>query len=87
MNESGLESRPRRDPDAERPAADGTVSVCGSIGPGLCVFVGATHDHAAREADKLAEEMLFGALAKGGLVRIGLGEGALVFEVAPRGAR
>ncbi len=38
-------------------AADGAVTVSGSIGPGLCVFVGATHDDGEPEADKLAEKI------------------------------
>ena len=35
--------------------------------------------------DRLAEDVLFGALAKGGRVRVTLGEGALRFEIQPAG--
>jgi D-tyrosyl-tRNA(Tyr) deacylase len=38
-------------------APDGSVSVSGSIGPGLCVFVGATHGDGEAHADKLADKI------------------------------
>ena len=38
-------------------APDGSSSVVGTIGPGLCVFVGATHDDSEREALKLADKV------------------------------
>ena len=39
-------------------AADSSEwSVAGAIGPGLCVFVGATHDDTAAQADKLASKI------------------------------
>jgi D-tyrosyl-tRNA(Tyr) deacylase len=38
-------------------AADGSATVVGAIGPGLCVFVGATHDDGEAEAVKLAEKV------------------------------
>lgn len=41
--------------DVVRP--DGSTAVSGAIGPGLCVFVGATHDDGDSEAVKLAEKV------------------------------
>lgn len=38
-------------------ADDGSVSISGSIGPGLCVFVGVTHDDGEAHADKLADKI------------------------------
>ena len=38
-------------------APDGSVDVAGSIGPGLCVLVGATHADAEAEAEKLADKI------------------------------
>ena len=37
--------------------SDGSAVVNGAIGPGLCVFVGATHDDHDTEAVKLAEKI------------------------------
>lgn len=36
---------------------DGEAEVAGSIGPGLCVLVGATHDDSETEAVRLAEKI------------------------------
>jgi len=38
-------------------ARDGPATVAGAIGPGLCVFVGATHADGEAEAVKLAEKV------------------------------
>ncbi len=38
-------------------APDGSSSVAGAIGPGLCVFVGVTHDDDEARAIKLAEKI------------------------------
>lgn len=38
-------------------APDGSAHVSGEIGPGLCVFVGATHDDGEAQAAKLAEKI------------------------------
>ena len=40
-------------------AADGTRAVSGTIGVGLCVLVGVTHDDSPALADKLAEKIWF----------------------------
>jgi D-tyrosyl-tRNA(Tyr) deacylase len=42
--------------DAASGAGD-TWTVVGSIGPGLCVFVGVTHDDGLGQADKLADKL------------------------------
>ena len=36
---------------------DGSREVAGSIGPGLCVLVGVTHDDGASQADRLADKI------------------------------
>ena len=41
-----------------RAAPDADWEVAGSIGPGLCVLVGATHSDTPAEADKLADKLL-----------------------------
>ena len=41
-----------------RAAPDADWDVAGSIGPGLCVLVGATHSDTPAEADKLADKLL-----------------------------
>jgi D-aminoacyl-tRNA deacylase len=40
-----------------RPADDAEWEVAGSIGPGLCVLVGVTHDDTVALADKLADKL------------------------------
>jgi len=40
-----------------RPSADGEWEVAGTIGPGLCVLVGATHSDTDAVADKLADKL------------------------------
>ena len=40
-----------------RASADADWEVAGSIGPGLCVLVGATHDDTPGDADRLAEKL------------------------------
>ena len=40
-----------------RPSATSEWESAGSIGSGLCVFVGATHDDSAATADKLADKL------------------------------
>jgi D-tyrosyl-tRNA(Tyr) deacylase len=41
-----------------RAAPDAEWEVAGSIGPGLCVLVGATHSDTPAEADKLADKLV-----------------------------
>lgn len=40
-----------------RPSPDAEWEVAGSIGPGLCVLVGATHSDSPAHADKLADKL------------------------------
>jgi D-tyrosyl-tRNA(Tyr) deacylase len=40
-----------------RPGADDEWQVAGSIGPGLCVLVGVTHDDTPAVADRLADKL------------------------------
>jgi len=40
-----------------RPSPDDQWELAGSIGPGLCVLVGATHSDTTTEADKLADKL------------------------------
>jgi D-tyrosyl-tRNA(Tyr) deacylase len=40
-----------------RASDDGDWETAGSIGPGLCVLVGVTHDDTTSEADRLAEKL------------------------------
>jgi D-aminoacyl-tRNA deacylase len=40
-----------------RPSSEADWEVVGSIGPGLCVLVGATHSDTTEVADKLAEKL------------------------------
>ncbi|MGB0112738.1 MAG: D-aminoacyl-tRNA deacylase [Ilumatobacteraceae bacterium] len=40
-----------------RPSADAAWETSGSIGAGLCAFVGATHADTAAEADRLADKL------------------------------
>ncbi|HSL73673.1 MAG TPA: D-aminoacyl-tRNA deacylase [Ilumatobacteraceae bacterium] len=40
-----------------RPSADADWEVAGSIGPGLCVLVGVTHDDTPAHADRLAGKL------------------------------
>ena len=37
--------------------ADGSIERVGEIGPGLCAFVGVTHDDTGGEAEKLASKL------------------------------
>jgi D-tyrosyl-tRNA(Tyr) deacylase len=41
-----------------RPSVASDWQIAGSIGPGLCVFVGATHDDNVATAEKLADKLL-----------------------------
>ena len=40
-----------------RPSSDQAWEVAGTIGPGLCVLVGVTHDDTAAVADRLADKL------------------------------
>ena len=42
---------------SSRPSADADLEIVGSIGRGLCVLVGATHDDGEAEADRLADKI------------------------------
>ena len=53
----GLVQRVARAEVRSRPTSDGPWSVGGSIGAGLCVFVGVTHDDTMAHADKLAAKI------------------------------
>ncbi len=53
----GLVQRVARAEVRSRPTSDGPWSVAGSIGAGLCVFVGVTHDDTMAHADKLAAKI------------------------------
>lgn len=52
-----LVQRVERASVTSRAAADHDYELVGSIGAGLCVFVGATHDDGIAQADKLATKL------------------------------
>lgn len=45
--------------DAGTVAAEATGEVVGEIGPGLCAFVGATHDDTPQFAERMADKIWF----------------------------
>ena len=53
----GLVQRVSRAEVRSRPASGDDWAVAGSIGPGLCVLVGATHDDTTAHADRLASKI------------------------------
>jgi D-tyrosyl-tRNA(Tyr) deacylase len=53
----GLVQRVIRAEVKSREASNSEWFVAGAIGPGLCVFVGVTHDDTAAQADKLANKI------------------------------
>ena len=53
----GLAQRVRRAEVRSRTSADDPFELAGAIGPGLCVFVGVTHDDTPDHADRLAAKL------------------------------